>query len=118
MKSKRDALTKCRDVLLGPQDTRDNRRIWFEEQSRASEVNVGTRCYGLSNMLEKRMNTSGPPAAFKIIDGELDAVQLAVKETLRVRALALSYIRTRPHFCRRVAWTITWRCGLAWHQNL
>lgn len=87
MVRKREALTAARDTLLGPRATRDNRRVWFEEQDRANEVADGNRCYGLSNMLERPMNMSGPPAAFKIKDGKLDAVQLAVKEVVRVSLL-------------------------------
>ncbi|KAI0085726.1 hypothetical protein BDY19DRAFT_908928 [Irpex rosettiformis] len=71
---------------MGPRDSRDGRRVWFELQNRAKSVGTDTRCYGLSNMLERPVNASGPPAALKIINGQLDAVQLAVKETVRANA--------------------------------
>ena len=85
MNKKRDDLLKCRDRLLGNRSGRDNRRVWFEEQDRATDIGNNTRCYGLSNMFERIPNKSAPPAALKVIDGKLDTVQLAVKETLRVR---------------------------------
>lgn len=93
--AKRRALAEARDAMFGPRDTRDNRRVWFEEQDRASAVSGDNRCYGLSNMVERQMNASGPPAALKIIDGKLDATQLAVKEMVRVRRqsyFSISYL--------------------------
>ena len=85
IQAKRTDLLKCRDRLLGKRSSRDNRRVWFEEQDRATDIGDNTRCYGLSNMFERIPNKSAPPAALKVVDGKLDAVQLAVKETLRVR---------------------------------
>ncbi|KAI0083084.1 hypothetical protein BDY19DRAFT_998871 [Irpex rosettiformis] len=65
---KRQSLLACRDKILGPRDTRDGRRVWFEQQNRAKSIGKEeTRCYGLSNMLERPMNASGPPAALKVI---------------------------------------------------
>ncbi|KAI0083214.1 hypothetical protein BDY19DRAFT_998758 [Irpex rosettiformis] len=84
--SKRQSLAACRDSLMGPQETRDGRRVWFEQQNRAKEVKGETRCYGLSNMVERPVTASGPPASLKVINGQLDAVQLAVKETVRASA--------------------------------
>lgn len=92
MSRKRESLDACRESLLGPSGTRDNRRVWFEEQDRASEVGHGNRCYGLSNMLERPMNASGPPAAMKVVDGKLDAVQMVVKEAVRVRTHLTVYV--------------------------
>ena len=79
MNANRSELLKCRDRILGKRNSRDNRRVWFEEQDRATDIGDNTRCYGLSNMFERIPNTSAPPAALKVVDGKLDAVQLAVK---------------------------------------
>ena len=87
MNTKRNDLLKCRDRLLGSRASRDNRRVWFEEQDRATDIGENTRCYGLSNMFERIPNTSAPPAALKVVDGKLDAVQLAVKDTLRASGI-------------------------------
>ena len=91
MNANRSELLKCRDRILGKRNSRDNRRVWFEEQDRATDIGDNTRCYGLSNMFEHIPNTSAPPAALKVVDGNLDAVQLAVKDTLRVRRLQLIF---------------------------
>ena len=90
MAAKRAKLMECRDAMLGPRETRDGRRVWFEEQPRANAVRGGPRCYGISNMYERQMNATGPPAALKVVNGELDAVQLAVKNMVQVMCLLLS----------------------------
>ena len=94
MNTKRIDLLKCRDRLLGSRASRDNRRVWFEEQDRATDIGENTRCYGLSNMFERIPNTSAPPAALKVVDGKLDAVQLAVKDTLRVSGILDKFCHT------------------------
>ncbi|KAI0094150.1 hypothetical protein BDY19DRAFT_911359 [Irpex rosettiformis] len=81
--AKRASLKTSRDRMLGPRESRDGRRVWFEEQDRAKEVKKKTRCFGLSNMVERPTNASGPPAALKVVNGKLDAVQLAVKGMLQ-----------------------------------
>ena len=92
MVAKRAKLAQSRDAILGPRETRDGRRVWFEEQPRANPVAGATRCYGISNMYECQMNATGPPAALKVIEGQLDAVQLAVKSMVQVTGNTIVYL--------------------------
>ncbi|KAI0340232.1 hypothetical protein BDW22DRAFT_1431254 [Trametopsis cervina] len=69
-------------VILGDREIRTPSSVWFEQSDRAKPIEHGQRCYGLSHMVEQPRRASGPPTALKVLRGELDETQLAVREFL------------------------------------
>lgn len=82
---KRNRVRAATRVILGDREVRTPSAVWFEQSDRAKAIEQDQRCYGFTNMVEQPRRASGPPAAMKVLRGELDETQEAVREFVTVR---------------------------------
>ncbi|KAI0336895.1 hypothetical protein BDW22DRAFT_1433758 [Trametopsis cervina] len=73
-------IDKATALVLGERSTRLPDSVLFERTARAKPIEANSRCYGLTNMVEQPRRASGPPAALKVINGQMDDTQRGIRE--------------------------------------